>query len=44
MGCPDERRRIPNLLNFLTGPWQIGFVPLGRLRGIRLRATDIDRM
>jgi uncharacterized protein (TIGR03083 family) len=30
-------------LDFLTGPWPFGFVPLGRLRGISLRATDIDR-
>jgi uncharacterized protein (TIGR03083 family) len=30
-------------LDFLTGPWPFGFVPLGRLRGISLRCTDIDR-
>lgn len=30
-------------LNFLTGPWPFGFVPLGQLRGIRLCANDIDR-
>lgn len=30
-------------LNFLTGPWPFGFVPLGRLWGISLHATDIDR-
>lgn len=30
-------------LDFLTGPWPFGFVPLGRLWGISLRATDIDR-
>jgi uncharacterized protein (TIGR03083 family) len=30
-------------LDFLTGPWPFGFVPLHRLRGISLRATDIDR-
>lgn len=29
-------------MDFLTGPWPFGFVPLGRLRGICLRATDID--
>jgi uncharacterized protein (TIGR03083 family) len=28
-------------MDFLTGPWPFGFVPLGRLHGIRLRATDI---
>jgi hypothetical protein len=27
----------------LTGPWAHGLVPWGRLRGLRLRATDIDR-
>jgi uncharacterized protein (TIGR03083 family) len=30
-------------LNFLTGPWPFGFVPLGGLWGISLYATDIDR-
>ena len=30
-------------LDFLTGQWPFGFVPLGRLRGISLRGTDIDR-
>jgi uncharacterized protein (TIGR03083 family) len=30
-------------LDFLTGPWPFGFVRLGLLRGISLRATDIDR-
>jgi hypothetical protein len=30
-------------LDFLTGPVPIGLVPLGRLRGIRLQATDMDR-
>lgn len=30
-------------LDFLTGPWPFGFVPLGRLRGVSLRGTDIDR-
>jgi len=28
-------------MDFLTGPWPFGFVPLGRRRGISLRATDI---
>jgi uncharacterized protein (TIGR03083 family) len=27
-------------MNFLTGPWPFGFVPVGRRRGISLRATD----
>jgi uncharacterized protein (TIGR03083 family) len=30
-------------LDFLAGPLPIGVVPLRRLRGIRLQATDIDR-
>ncbi|HZU48883.1 MAG TPA: maleylpyruvate isomerase family mycothiol-dependent enzyme [Mycobacterium sp.] len=30
-------------LDFLTGPVPFGLVPLGRLRGIRLQATDMDR-
>lgn len=30
-------------LDFLTGPHPFGFVPLGRLRGIRLCGNDIDR-
>jgi uncharacterized protein (TIGR03083 family) len=31
-------------LDFLSGPWPFGFVPIGRLRGIRLRANDIRRV
>ena len=30
-------------LDFLTGPVPIGLVPLGRLRGIRLQAADMDK-
>ena len=30
-------------LDFLTGRWPIGFLPLGRLRRIRLSATDVNR-
>jgi hypothetical protein len=30
-------------MDFLTGPWPFGFVPLGRLRGISLHANDISR-
>jgi hypothetical protein len=30
-------------MDFLTGPWPLGFVPLGRRRGISLHATDIRR-
>jgi uncharacterized protein (TIGR03083 family) len=31
-------------MDFLTGPWPFGFIPLGRLRGISLRANDICRV
>jgi uncharacterized protein (TIGR03083 family) len=31
-------------LDFLTGPWPFGFVPLGRLTGIALHSNDIDRV
>jgi hypothetical protein len=31
-------------MDFLTGWWPFGFVPLGRLRGISLRASDISRV
>jgi uncharacterized protein (TIGR03083 family) len=31
-------------MDFLTGPWPFGFVPLGRLRGISMRADDIGRV
>jgi hypothetical protein len=34
---------IARALDFLTCPAPIGVVPLGRLRGIRLHAYDIDR-
>lgn len=34
---------IVTALDFLTGPAPIGLVPLGRLRGIRWQATDVDR-
>jgi uncharacterized protein (TIGR03083 family) len=30
-------------MDFLTGRWPIGFLPLGRLRRIQLSATDINR-
>lgn len=39
---PDPQL-IATALDFLTGPFPIGLVPLGRLRGIRWQATDIDR-
>jgi hypothetical protein len=31
-------------MDFLTGWWPFGFVPLGRLRGISLHAGDIGRV
>jgi uncharacterized protein (TIGR03083 family) len=31
-------------MDFLSGPWPFGFVPLGRLRGISMRADDIGRV
>src|SRR5579884_1071821 len=34
---------VATALDFLTGPVPIGLVPLGRLRGIRFKATDMDR-
>lgn len=30
-------------MDFLTGPWPFGFVPVGRLRGISLCANDVGR-
>ncbi|MBV9091060.1 MAG: maleylpyruvate isomerase family mycothiol-dependent enzyme [Mycobacteriaceae bacterium] len=30
-------------LDFLTGPWPFGFVPLGLLRGLSLQAEDVGR-
>jgi uncharacterized protein (TIGR03083 family) len=36
-----ERARLA--LDFLTGRWPFGFVPLGRLKGISLQCSDIDR-
>jgi uncharacterized protein (TIGR03083 family) len=38
-----DRERAALALDFLTKPMRVGFVPLGRLRGISLHATDIDR-
>lgn len=45
LGLPFEPDPQPTAiaLDFLAGPVPIGLVPLGRLRGIRLQATDIDR-
>jgi uncharacterized protein (TIGR03083 family) len=45
LGLPFEPdpRLAALALDFLTGPWPFGFVPLGRLRGISLHGTDFDR-
>jgi uncharacterized protein (TIGR03083 family) len=40
--APDPRLAAL-AMDFLAGPWPFGFVPLGRRRGITLRATDIRR-
>ncbi|BCZ23244.1 maleylpyruvate isomerase family mycothiol-dependent enzyme [Mycobacterium senriense] len=46
LGMPFEpdSYRAALAMDFLTGPWPFGFVPLGRLRGISLRASDICRV
>jgi uncharacterized protein (TIGR03083 family) len=38
-----DLEQVALALDFLTGPWPFGFVPLGQLRGISLRGSDIDR-
>lgn len=45
LGLPFEPdpEQVVLALDFLTGPWPFGFVPLGRLRGISLHSSDIDR-
>ena len=45
LGVPFEPdpQLTATALDFLTGPLAFGFVPWGRLRGLRLHATDIDR-
>lgn len=37
---PDVQHAV-SAMDFLTGGWPIGFLPLGQLRGIRLSASDI---
>jgi uncharacterized protein (TIGR03083 family) len=41
--APDPRLAAL-AMDFLTGPWPFAFVPLGRMRGISLRANDIRRI
>jgi uncharacterized protein (TIGR03083 family) len=45
LGLPFEPDPQPTAtaLDFLTGPMPMGLVPLGRLRGLRLQATDMDK-
>ncbi len=45
LGLPFEPdpQLTSTALDFLTGLVPIGFVPFGRLRGLRLHATDLDR-
>jgi uncharacterized protein (TIGR03083 family) len=45
LGLPFEPdvQHAESAMDFLTGRWPIGFVPLSRLRGIRLSANDIGR-
>jgi uncharacterized protein (TIGR03083 family) len=43
MAFDPDPERAALALDFLTGQWPFGFVPLGRLRGIHLQCTDIDR-
>ena len=45
LGLPFEPdvQRVVTAMDFLTAGWPIGFVPLGRLRGIRLSANDVPR-
>jgi uncharacterized protein (TIGR03083 family) len=38
--APDPQL-VALAMDFLTGPWPFGFVPVTRLHGISLRATDI---
>lgn len=39
---PDPQHAV-SAMDFLTEGWPIGFMPFGRLSGIRLSASDIDR-
>ena len=45
LGLPFEpdRQLAALAMDFLTRRWPIGFLPFGRLRGIRLSATDLNR-
>lgn len=45
LGLPyvPDAQLAARAMDFLTGRWPLGFMPVGRLRGIRLSATDVDR-
>jgi uncharacterized protein (TIGR03083 family) len=45
LGLPFEPdvQLVALAMDFLTGRWPIGFLPFGRLRRIRLSATDVNR-
>jgi uncharacterized protein (TIGR03083 family) len=45
LGLPfnPDPERVALALDFLTGTRPLGFVPRGRLRGIRLRGSDVAR-
>ena len=45
LGLPfdPDVQRTELAMDFLTGRWPIGFIPMGRLRGIQLSANDISR-
>jgi hypothetical protein len=45
LGLPSDLDPQPTAtaLDFLTGPVPIGLVPLGRLRGISFKATDMEK-
>jgi hypothetical protein len=45
LGLPFEPdpRLAALAMDFLTGRWPMGFVPVGRLSGIRLRGNDFSR-
>jgi hypothetical protein len=43
LGFQPDPRLAATALDFLTTPMSLGLMPWGRLRGLRLRAIDIDR-
>jgi uncharacterized protein (TIGR03083 family) len=43
LGFHPDPQLLATALDFLTTPMALGLTPLGRLRGLRLHANDIDR-